>query len=233
MRLRSLPTLSTVLLKQVMAVTGVFLFGFVLVHMAGNLQVFRGREAYNAYAAGLKSLGPLLWVARLGLLAIFLVHVGTALQLVVRNRRARPVPYAMRRSLASSYASQTMPMSGLLVLAFVVFHLLHHTWGATHPAHFALVDDLGRHDVYNMVVLGFRHVPTTIFYILAMLVLGLHLGHGLSSLFQSLGLNAPRYSRLVTWTGRGLATLVVVGNLSMPLACVMGWVPLVGVGVAS
>ena len=212
--------------KYVMALTGVALLLFALAHMAGNLLVFAGRDALNDYAAGMKDLGPLLWVMRAGLLGILVAHVGSAVLLTRRNQAARPVAYDVHQPLASSYASRTMLMSGLIVAAFVAFHLLHLTLGVTHPEHFQLRDNLGRQDVYSMVVLGFRQVPVTATYLVAMVFLGFHLKHGIASLFQSLGLNAPRYRTAVTWLGRGIALLIVVGNCSMPLAALCGLLPL-------
>ena len=221
---------SSVGTKQLMALTGVALLLFVLAHMLGNLQIFLGQEAYNAYAAKLKGLGPVLWVLRGGLLGVFLLHVGCALCLTRRNRAARPVPYAVQEPLASTYASRTMLMSGLVVAAFVVYHLLHFTLGVTDPDAYHLVDAAGRHDVYSMFVLGFQQVPVALAYVGAMVLLGLHLAHGIPSLFQTVGWNAPRYRGLTTLVGRGLAALIVLGNVAMPLAVLFGAVGLPGGG---
>jgi succinate dehydrogenase / fumarate reductase cytochrome b subunit len=221
---------SSVGTKQLMALTGVALLLFVLAHMLGNLQVFAGQEAYNAYAAKLKSLGPVLWVMRGGLLAVFLLHVGCAVRLTRRNRAARPVPYAVVEPLRSTYASRTMVMSGLIVLAFVIYHLLHFTLGVTDPDAAHLVDEAGRHDVYSMFVLGFQSVPVALGYVGAMLLLGLHLAHGIQSLFQTIGWSAPRYRPLTTLAGRGLAALIVLGNVAMPLSVLFGAVRLPGGG---
>ena len=212
--------------KFLMALTGIALLLFVLAHMLGNLQVFRGADVFNGYAAGMQSLGPVLWIMRLGLLAVFALHIGCAVVLTKRNRAARPVPYKVQAPLASSYASRTMVMSGVIVLLFIVFHLLHLTVGVTHPEHHALRDAAGRPDVYSAFILGFRQPPVTLAYIVAMLVLGMHLSHGIASLFQSLGLNAPRYRLLTLLMGRGIAALIVAGNILMPLACLLGWISL-------
>lgn len=212
--------------KAIMALTGVGLLGFVLVHMLGNLQIFLGQEAVNAYAAKLQGLGGLLWVARGGLLALLLAHVATAARLTRLNRAARPVRYAAAQAQVTSYAARTMVMTGLIVLAFVVYHLLHFTLGVTHAGHFGLRDAAGRHDVYSMVILGFREVPVAIGYLLAQALLALHLSHGASSLFQSLGVTHPALRCVKEKAGPALALLVFAGNAAIVLACLLGWVDL-------
>lgn len=209
--------------KALMAVTGVGLLLFVLGHMVGNLQVFTGAEKLNAYAAFLQGLGPLLWVVRLVLLTFVVLHVWAAFLVTRRNREARPVPYETKRNLVTSYAARTMLVSGLIVLAFVVYHLLHFTIGAYDPAGvYGKLDAAGRHDVYRMVIAGFRHVPTTIAYVIAQVILCLHISHGTSSLVQTLGLRFERCRRVADASGPVLAGIVLVGNLSMPLAIATG-----------
>lgn len=210
---------SSVGAKQVMALSGLLLVGFLIVHMLGNLQIFKGREAVNGYAASLKALGPLLWVARGGLLAIFLVHVFSAIRLVQLNRAARPVAYHKVSRDKSTFASRTMAMSGIIILAFLVFHLLHFTLGGgPMPEAFQSVDRWGRHDVYTMTVLGFQKVPISLAYIVAMLLLGIHLSHGVTSFFQTLGANHPKYNPLFRMAGPIVAGIFVIGNCSMPIA---------------
>ncbi len=211
--------------KAVMAVTGLLLLLFVIAHMLGNLQLFRGPEALNGYARTLKGLGPLLWVARVGLAAVFVAHVATAARLTRLNRAARPIGYTLATPQVTSYAARTMVLSGLIVLGFVAYHLLHFTLGVTHPRHFALRDAAGHPDVYAMVVLGFRQAPVALLYVLAQGVLALHVSHGASSLFQSLGVTHPALARVRRLAGPALALLIFVGNVSMPLACLLGWVP--------
>jgi succinate dehydrogenase / fumarate reductase cytochrome b subunit len=215
--------------KILMALTGLMLFGFVLVHMLGNLQVYLGQDAYNAYAAFLKSTPELLWPARLGLIGAVLLHIVSGLRLAVINNAARPHAYAQKHFTRATLTSRTMVYTGCLLLAFVVYHLLHFTLGVTNPEHFHLLDGKGRHDVYSMFILGFQNIYVAGSYIVAMLFLGLHLEHGVSSLFQSLGLNHPRYDALLAKVGPGFAVLVVLGNISMPLAVQMGWLTLPGV----
>lgn len=223
---RTSSPLGSVGTKYWMAITGAMLIGFVLFHMLGNWQLFLGREALNRYAATLKSFGPILWAARLALLTVFVVHLILAIRLKLRNSAARPVAYAYQNTIQASYASRAMVLTGLTILAFVVFHLAHFTLGWTHPDQFQLEEKLKdgttRHDVYGMVVMGFQNPVISGSYIVAMLLLGLHLWHGASSLFQSLGLNHPRYNRYLRCVGPVVASVVVLGNCSMPLAVLFG-----------
>jgi len=208
--------------KLAMAVTGILLFVFVVAHLLGNLLVFAGREATNAYAHGLREMGGLLWAARVGLVAVFLVHVASALRLWRLNRAARPEPYAVVSPVASSYAGRTIVMTGLLVLLYVVYHLLHFTLGVTNPEFLKLVDPKGRPDVYLMVVRGFSNVAISAVYLAAMVLLGLHLSHGVTSLFQTLGISHPSYDPLIKRLGPVSAILIFAGYASIPVAVVAG-----------
>ena len=208
--------------KILMALTGMALFGFVIAHLLGNLQVFLGQDQYNAYAAALKGLPELLWPARLGLLAAVLLHIVSGLRLAALNQAARPVGYAQKRYTKASFTSRNMTVSGLLLLSFIVYHLLHFTFGLTHPEAAHLTDAKGRHDVYSMFIMGFQNVYVSIAYIVAMVCLGLHLEHGASSMFQSLGLNHPRYNPLLQMIGPVFAVIIVLGNISMPIAVLLG-----------
>lgn len=212
--------------KALMAVTGLVLFGFVLVHMLGNLQVYIGQEEYNSYAAFLKSKPEILWGARSVLIASVLLHIVSGVRLNLLNQAARPVAYAQKTFTKATFTSRSMVLSGLVVLAFIIYHLLHFTLGVTDPSHYHLHDAQGRHDVYSMFIYGFKNVYVAVAYIVAMVLLGMHLNHGASSLFQSLGLNGPRYSNLTERIGPVFATIIVIGNISMPLAVLMGWLTL-------
>lgn len=215
--------------KYVMALTGLGLIGFVLVHMVGNLLIFLGRDALNAYAKSLEDKGALLWAARGGLLAIFLVHVVLGLRLTRQNQAARGTPYAREDTLRASWASRHMLLTGMVVLAFLIYHLLHFTFGVTDPENYKNVlarDSTNRPDVAEMVVRGFARLPVALGYVVAQVFLCLHLWHGGSSWFQSLGLNQPAYNPLLRAIGPGLALLVLVGNSSIPLAILLGWRPL-------
>jgi succinate dehydrogenase / fumarate reductase cytochrome b subunit len=210
--------------KVVMAITGILLFGFLVGHMAGNLLVFRGQEAMNAYAYFLKTSPILLWSARLGLLAMFTLHVATAVRLTRQNRAARPERYAYEQTVQASFASRTMIWSGAVVAAFAVYHLAHFTGGVIQPAAYSLVDRQGRHDVFTMVVLGFQNPVITTSYVLAVALLGLHLSHGLQSLFQSLGWRHPRFTPFITLGAPILSALLTVGFLAVPLSILLGFV---------
>jgi succinate dehydrogenase / fumarate reductase cytochrome b subunit len=213
---------SSVGMKWVMALTGFGLLGFVCAHLAGNLLVLKGPDAINAYAKGLKDLGPGLWVLRLGLLGIFALHVGSALRLVLLNKRARPVGYVNMAPQETTYAARTMWVSGLILLGFVLFHLAHLTLGFTPPEHYALHDAEGRHDVYSMVVLGFQQWPVVAVYVVAQLLLGTHISHGVSSAFHTLGLTHPSLAFLKNGFGKLVAAVIVLGNVAIPTLILAG-----------
>jgi succinate dehydrogenase / fumarate reductase cytochrome b subunit len=201
--------------KAVMAASGVVLFGFLLGHMAGNLLLYQGPEALNAYAAKLHSLPALLWSARLGLIVATGLHVWAATALTVTNLIARPAGYRERESLASTYASRTMIWSGPILGLFVGYHLCHFTLGTAHP-------DFIPGDVYHNVVRGFQVPWVSAFYIVAMLALGLHMYHGFWSMLQSLGFNHPRYNALRKAVSAAFMLIVVGANISFPLAVLIG-----------
>ena len=204
--------------KAVVAVTGVVLFGFVIAHMLGNLQVFLGPEALNGYAASLKSIPAVLWGARLVLLGSVALHIVFTLQLVAMSSGARPQAYAAKKSVASTYASRTMKLSGPLLLAFILYHLAHFTWPGV--AMGAYAHDPA--DVYANVVRGFSIPWVSAIYLVAQVLLGLHLYHGAWSLFQTLGLSHPRYNAMRNFAPKAIALGVVAGNLSIPTAVLLG-----------
>ena len=207
--------------KYVMAITGLLLFLFVIVHMAGNLQVYLGREPMNAYAELLKSKPGLLWTARVGLFIIAVLHIISALQLAAENRAARPQPYAEGKPIAS-LASRTILLSGLIIFAFIVYHLMHFTVGVTNPDFMDLHDPLGRHDVYQMVLEAFRNPYVSVFYIISMALLCLHLSHGVSSLFQSLGIRRKATVAAFNSFAQIAAIVVFIGNCSIPISILAG-----------
>ena len=209
---------TTVGKKAVMAVTGVILFGFLIGHMAGNLQFFLGREVLNAYAEKLHNLGALLWAVRLGLLAALVLHVWAAVQLWLLQRAARPVGYHKFSPQGSTYAARTMYWSGPIIAAFVIYHLLHLTVGAAHPDFEAL-------NAYDNVVIGFKHPVVTLFYVVAMVLLGMHLYHGLWSMFQSLGFAHPRYTPKLKAFAKVFTFILVLGFIVVPLAVLAGFHP--------
>jgi succinate dehydrogenase / fumarate reductase, cytochrome b subunit len=207
--------------KYIMAITGFLLFLFVIVHMAGNLQVFLGREPMNAYAHLLKSKPALLWTARIGLIIIAILHIVSAVQLAAENRAARPKTYAEGKPIAS-FASRTILVSGLIILAFIVYHLMHFTFGVTNPDFLDLHDPLGQHDVYQMVINGFSNPYVSVFYIISMGLLCLHLSHGVSSLFQSLGIRRKKTVAAFNRFAQISALLIFIGNCSIPIMILAG-----------
>jgi len=208
---------STIGKKAVMAVSGVILFAFVVGHLIGNLQIYEGPEKLNHYAVLLRSMPALLWAVRVVLLVMVVLHVWSSVQLGLRNIEARPTGYVKKKSAGSSYASRTMYWSGPIILAFVIYHLLDFTWGTVNPR---FVEG----DVYGNVVASFQVIPISAFYIVAMLLLCLHLYHGLWSMFQSLGFNHPRHTPILRRAAAVVAILIAGGNISIPVAVMSGLV---------
>lgn len=215
---------STIGLKILMALTGLVGVGFVIGHMLGNMQIFLGADTLNAYAASLHST-PLIWVARIVLLVAIAVHVWTAVKLTAKVGKARPVRYQNKGWLGASYATRTMRQGGFILLAFIIYHLLHLTWGLPVGPEQANVDwsqvDFADKNtfpnVYENVVNGFKFAPTAIFYIVAQIALGLHLTHGIHSMSRSLGISNPvwteRAAKAAVATGIG----ITVGNIAIVL----------------
>ncbi|MBK8726574.1 MAG: succinate dehydrogenase cytochrome b subunit [Holophagaceae bacterium] len=210
--------------KIVMAVTGIMLVGFVVGHMAGNLQLYLpahgGEHPLDAYGHFLRTMlhGAGIWIARGGLLVAALLHIWAAVTLTKMNMEARPVAYKEVKSQASTLASRSMRVSGFIVLSFLVFHLLHLTLGKIGPF------EEGK--VFQNVVQGFQSPVISGFYILAMVCLFGHLRHGVWSMLQTLGLSHPSYNTLRDRLAFGVALLVVGANISFPLAVLAGFVKL-------
>ncbi len=218
--------------KWVMALTGILIIGFVLAHMVGNWKIFLpdvdGIPDIDIYAHALRELfvpfipeHVTLWILRTGLIVAFLFHIHAAYALTLMNHRARPEDYQGPRSYVSAnYASRTMRWSGVIFLAFLIFHLADLTWGIQPAA----PETWARGEVYANFVATFSRAPVTIFYVIAMVLLGIHLYHGAWSMFQSLGVNHPRFNHWRRYFAVGLAVLVTVGNAIMPLAVLFGFV---------
>lgn len=211
--------LSSVGSKYVMALTGLGLMIFVIAHMSGNLLIYGGRDALNAYAHGLTEHPALLWSARGGLLTIFVIHIFFALRTWQDNESARPVGYVRKEPVQSNWVSRHMLLTGVIILLFVIYHLLHFTFGVIDPNNFKK-----QGDVAGMVIAGFSRPEISVTYILAQIFLGLHLWHGGSSFLQHLGLNGRGYDALVNNLGAAVALIVIVGNCSIPLVILMGWI---------
>jgi succinate dehydrogenase / fumarate reductase cytochrome b subunit len=186
--------------KVVMAVTGLMMFGFVVGHMLGNLQMYEAPEHINAYGHFLHNLGELLWLERGVMLLAIALHITATIQLALRSKAARPIGYSRRQAINSSYASRTMYWSGPIVLAFIIFHLLQFTAGYIHPQS--------------------QFIPGDVYF--AICLLGLHLSHGLWSMFQSVGLAHPRITPYLRNAARGVALVIVLGYISIPISVLLG-----------
>ncbi|MBI2902591.1 MAG: succinate dehydrogenase cytochrome b subunit [Candidatus Methylomirabilis oxyfera] len=211
--------------KAVMAVTGFILVGFVIGHMLGNLKIYQGEEKFNAYAAWLREVGSpafgheqFLWLARLILLMATALHIVAAAQLTQMSYDARPVSYAQKKAIQATYASRTMRWGGVIITLFVVYHILHFTFGAV-----GFTPGQYKHlSVYRNVVIGFSVWYVAAFYIAAMVALGLHMYHGVWSMFQTLGLNTENAGRPYQALATVSSIVVVLGNISVPTAVLAG-----------
>ena len=208
--------------KWTVAVSGVLLVLFVIGHMLGNLTFYGGPDWINAYAEHLQGLGIFLWVIRLGLLAIVATHITFTILLWHENMRAKPAKYAVQAKLETSIYARSMRLSGLTVLAFIIFHIVDLTWQGLHPETRGWVDPQGRHDVYRMMIAVFSSPLVSGFYILAVGLLAMHLSHGIASLFQTLGFTSlamrPRYE----FAARVIGWVLFAGFASIPLSVLLG-----------
>ncbi|MBZ5584084.1 MAG: succinate dehydrogenase cytochrome b subunit [Acidobacteriia bacterium] len=210
--------------KAVMAVTGIVLTGYVVAHLLGNLQIYSSNpEQINKYAAFLHNPAnaAALWAARGVLLLCVILHITAACQLWLQNRAARPFRYYKKDDVPNAYAARTMICSGPIIAAFVIFHVLHLTSGAV-----VRLQEIGPNEpnVRANVILGFSHYPAiSAFYILAMGLLCLHLYHGVWSMFQSVGASHPRYTPMLKRVAAIAAILILLGNISIPIAALAGW----------
>ena len=213
---------STIGKKYVMAITGLIWFGYLILHLWGNLKIYAGAGLINDYAAWLRTVGDplfgysqILWLFRIVLIPAFVIHVWAAVQLTTRDNASRPVKYSTRQNLESTIASRTMIYGGVFILLFVIYHLLDFTFGTVNPSY-------QEGNVYHNVVASFRLWPVSLFYVLAMLAVGLHLLHGVWSLFQTLGWNNARTTRFVRNVATLVAVLLTLGNMSIPLSVLAG-----------
>jgi succinate dehydrogenase / fumarate reductase cytochrome b subunit len=208
--------------KIMMAVTGVILFAFVVAHLAGNLKLYQGADKFDAYAEFLREVGApvfgheqVLWLVRIVLVVAVLVHVLAAVQLTRTSWSARPVAYRRAYREPSAYASRTMRWGGIIIFAFVTYHLMHLTFGSAHP-------DFVAGSAYHNVVVGFQSAWVVVAYVLTMVFLGLHLFHGLWSALQTVGANHPRYNWWRRAVAAGVAVVITVGNISIPVSVLTG-----------
>jgi len=233
--------------KYIMALTGLILVGFVVGHMLGNLQMFLHPDWINEYAYKLHNLPyGLLWIVRIVLLVTVLAHIWTAVLLVMENRRAKSLDYTSKNKIQASFASKTMKYSGIVILAFVVFHILHFTVQSIHPEFKTMETQLegvgtihhvaeklqamGKdhvHDVYSMVAIGFSKTfwYVSVFYVVAMVLLCIHLSHGISSMFQSVGLRNKTWRLRLDRVAMALSVIVFIGFVSIPICSLLGILP--------
>lgn len=203
--------------KVVMALTGFILFAFIVGHMMGNMQIYAGADKFNDYGHFLHGVPELLWIVRIGLLTAVALHIWASIGLARRKINARPVGYAHRSNTVSTYASRTMYWSGPILLAFVIYHILHLTAGVIHPG-----SSFREGDVYRNTVGGFQVWYVSAWYIFSMILLGLHLRHGVWSMFQSLGINHPRHTPILRKAAAVFAIVITVGFMSIPVTILLG-----------
>ena len=227
--------------KILMAVTGVILIGFVIGHLVGNLQVFSDPDHLNGYAQFLHQLGPLLWVARIGLIVAVVIHIWAATVLTLENKRARGTEYGFKHTIQATLASRAMRWTGYIVLAFLFYHLAHFTFGAAQAASFketlphyhmqgeyrvagfpVVAKGAEVLDVHSMVIKGFQSPVVALFYIVAVGLLSLHLLHGFDSLFQTLGLRNAKWSGFLRKLSVAFCLIYFLGNLAIPGAVLAG-----------
>ena len=204
--------------KYIVALTGLAMVGFLVAHLSGNLLIFAGPEAMTIYAEGLRKFPVILNLLRAGLAVMAIAHVFFAIQLNLENKAARPQAYQVKNYKAASWASRQMVITGLLILFYILYHLAHFTWRITNEE----IGALGHYDVYQMLVMSFGDPVQAITYILAMVLTGVHLTHGVSSLFQTLGINHPKYNCCIRKLGPAVGILIAGGFISIPLAVMLG-----------
>lgn len=227
---------STLLSKVVMAVTGVIIVLFVTGHTVGNMQMFAGKETFNAYAHFLQGLGELLWVIRIVMLLSLVLHVITSINLALINSAAKPVKYKVKRYVKAKLTTRTMIWTGLMILAFLVYHILHFTSGTADPSIYGHIEQYAlsdgtvpnvlfqRHDAYLMVVQGFKQPIVSIIYLVGVILMGFHLSHAIQSMFQTLGLNHPKYDALISKGTFIWAVVIVLCLISIPITILLGLV---------
>ncbi|MFA5074201.1 MAG: succinate dehydrogenase cytochrome b subunit [Nitrospirota bacterium] len=214
--------------KIIMAVTGILMFIFVLIHLAGNMTIFSGW--INAYGEHLHAFPLMVWAARAALIPIFLLHVFMGIHLTLQNNNARPQAYVMKQNLRATFSGRTMIWTGLVLLGFILYHLLHFSFQIIYPEFAANLpankDALGRPDVFKMIVSGFQQIPLAGLYVVGLIVLGLHLRHGVQSVFQSIGLNSEKSLPVFDRISIVGSVVILIGYASIPVAIFLGWISL-------
>jgi succinate dehydrogenase / fumarate reductase cytochrome b subunit len=218
--------------KYLMAVTGFLMILFVIGHMLGNLQVFLGPESINRYGDFLQTNVEILWPVRIALIGIILIHIWSASKLTLENRAARPVPYQRWEPTAANYASRTMMVSGIIVAVFIIYHLLHFTamveavnlTGKNFDARPEFFDAKGRHDIYRMLIVGFSKPLVCLFYIVGVGLLCLHLSHGASAMWQSMGWKKRSYGPCLDRLAKVGGVLIFAGYVIIPISVLLKWI---------
>lgn len=212
--------------KVIVALTGLFMILFLIMHLAGNLEIFSGPNAVNQYAAFLKTMPKVLWAFRIALILSVVAHVGLTISLTQSSKKARPHHYHVKHSRKATLMSRTMMVSGLTILVFVCYHLAHYTLGITNPELMTLTDAQGRHHVYNMMVMGFSHPVVSGFYIVAQVLLAGHLSHGISSVSRTLGVTNHDVYEKIRLAGILFAVIIALLYISIPCSVLLGLIPL-------
>lgn len=210
--------------KIIMSISGLLLLLFLIIHLIGNSTIYIGPDGINAYAKGLHSLPPVVWIFRIVMLLIFAFHIYFGIKLTLENRNAKPDGYAINKSLKSTFGSRTMIWTGLIVLIFLIYHLLHFTFQIIHPHFIASqhLDYLGRPDVFKMIVVSFQKTSITLIYAIGLIALMFHLTHGVQSIFQTLGLNNDRFLPKIKVFGLLLAAIILVFYIAIPTVILTG-----------
>lgn len=225
---------STILSKIVMAVTGVILVLYIVVHTAGNMLIYLGKDSINSYSAFLHSLGPILWIVRIALVVALILHIYTSLILKFRNLDAKPQKYAVRNYVKAKLTSRTMVWTGTMILCFVVYHLMHFTIRTTNPGHYTAeffkpihsVTDIlvERLDVFRMIIMGFQNPVIAIVYMVGVIIVGFHLNHAIQSMFQTLGFNQKNYFSFIEKSGVAISIIITLCLISIPISILLGLV---------
>lgn len=207
--------------KILMACTGFFLVFFIIVHLLGNSSIYLGPDGINAYTKQLHSMPLFVWLFRLVMAALFILHVITGIQLYVQNSSSKPIKYSVKKSLKATFPSKNMIWTGVVIAAFLTYHLLHFTFRITGAEPLG-TDELGRPDVYSMVLAGLKDAPSAIAYIIGLTALLLHILHGIQSLFQTTGLNCEKMQPGIIKASRAVAFVIFIGYLAIPIVIFAG-----------
>ncbi|MBE9563718.1 MAG: succinate dehydrogenase cytochrome b subunit [Proteobacteria bacterium] len=208
-----------------MALSGAMILLFIIGHALGNLLIFSGQNSLNTYAYWLQN-SPMLWVFRITMLIFLLLHSVLAIRLYLQNRSARPVQYAINQDIQLTFSAKTMIFSGVIILAFIVFHIAHLTLGWVSTTSLDIQAGHSMIDVYSNVVRGFQQPAITVFYVCSVLVIGLHLHHSIKSLFQTLGFHHQNFHQLIDYLAPAMIIILSLAFMSIPLAALFGFLPL-------